>query len=71
MTIERSLRLADDANATDSRYLIIRGIRDATQFAVGDAMISMEQRPRLRVQRTSTTLQAYECVHNANESADL
>ena len=72
VTIERSLRLAADANAaTDSRYLIIRGIRDATQFAVGDAMISMEQRPRLRVQRTDTTLQAYECVHNANQSTDL
>jgi hypothetical protein len=56
VTIERSTRMP----ASDRRYIIIRGIRDATQFAVGDSMLSMAQQPRLKLQRTNVTLQPYE-----------
>eukprot|EP01043_Picozoa_sp_COSAG02_P052123 COSAG02_NODE_5573_length_4221_cov_5.669335_3_plen_388_part_00 len=56
VTIERRTR----APAKDPRYIIIRGVRDATQFAVGDAILTMAQQPRLKLQRTNVTLQPYE-----------
>ena len=55
VTIERSTRLV----AHDVRYLMIRGVRDYVQFAVGDAILAASQRPRLKVQRTDVTLQPY------------
>lgn len=45
--------------AKDLRYLVVRGVRDATQFAVGDAIVPLSLRPRLRLQRTHATLAPY------------
>eukprot|EP01043_Picozoa_sp_COSAG02_P015916 COSAG02_NODE_689_length_18462_cov_36.417470_2_plen_292_part_00 len=69
VTIERRTHVP----GTDERYLIIRGVRDVTQFTVGDAVLSMAQRPQLKLQRTAVILQPHQfaTIFSSTESGML